>query len=168
MNMAKSKQKAKTQKQELTTPSLWGFNWLDVDRAFDNFRRDFERAFMTFPTITSPSFPSLPNTHTDIVDEGDNLVIKVDLPGVKKKDIELNVTDNSIEVSAEHEEEEEEKRKNFLRKERSELSYYRILPLPEKVVAGKAKAKLTDGILNITIPKAVPTPKPKKKSVSIQ
>jgi len=166
--MAKPKQKAKTQEKELTTPSFWGFNWLDVDRAFDNFRREFERSFSTFPTITLPSLPSLPNTHTDIIDEGNKLVVKVDLPGVKKKDIKLNVTDNSLEVSAEHKEEEEEKRKNFLRKERSEVSYYRTLPLPEKVVASKAKAKLIDGVLNITIPKAIPTPKPKKKSVSIQ
>ncbi len=166
--MAKSKQKAKTQKKELATPSFWGFNWLDVDRAFDNFRSEFERSLRKFPTITPPSLPSWPNTHTDIIDEGNKLVVKVDLPGVKKKDIKLNVTDNSLEVSAEHEEEEEEKRKNFLRKERSEVSYYRTLPLPEKVVASKAKAKLTDGVLNITIPKAIPTPKPKKKSVTIQ
>ena len=166
--MAKPKQKAKTQKQELTTPSFLGFNWLDVDRAFDNFRREFERVFRNFPTITPPSLPSFPNTHTDIIDEGNKLVVKVDLPGVKKKDIKLNVTDNSLEVSAEHKEEEEEKRKNFLRKERSEVSYYRTLPLPEKVVASKAKAKLTDGVLNITIPKAIPTPKPKKKSVTVQ
>ena len=167
--MAKTKRKeAKTQKNELTTPSFWSHNWLDIDRAFDNFRRDFERALRTFPTITPPSLPSLSNTHTDIIDEGDKFVVKVDLPGVKKKDIELNVTDNSIEISAEHKEEEEEKRKNFLRKERSKVSYYRTLPLPEKVISSKAKAKLTDGVLNITIPKAVPTPKQKKKSVSIQ
>ena len=166
--MAKPKQKAKAQKQELTTPSFLGFNWLDVDRAFDNLRREFERSFRNIPTITPLSLPSWPKTHTDIIDEGNKLVVKVDLPGVKKKDIKLNVTDNSLEVSAEHKEEEEEKRKNFLRKERSEVSYYRTLPLPEKVVAGKAKAKLTDGVLNITIPKAIPTPKPKKKSVSIQ
>ncbi len=82
--MAKLKQKAKTQKKELTTPSFWGFNWLDVDRAFDNFRREFERSFRNFPTITHPSLPSLPKTHTDIIDEGNKLVVKVDLPGVKK------------------------------------------------------------------------------------
>ena len=166
--MAKPKQKAKTQEKELATPSFLGFNWLDVDRAFDNLRREFERSFRNFPTITPPSLPSWPKTHTDIIDEGNKLVVKVDLPGVKKKDIKLDVTDNSLEVSAEHTEEEEEKRKNFLRKERSEVSYYRTLPLPEKVVAGKAKAKLIDGVLNITIPKAIPTPKPKKKSVTVQ
>jgi len=166
MNMAKKK-KPTTQKQALTTPSFWGFNWSEIDRAFDNFRRDFERSFMSFPTITAPSLPNLPTTHCDIIDEGDKLAVKVDLPGVKKKDIELNVTDNSVEISAEHKEEEQEKRKNFLRKERSEVSYYRTLPLPEKVISSKAKATLTDGVLNITIPKTVPSPKPKKKSVPI-
>ncbi len=164
--MAKKK-KPTTQKQALTIPSVWGFNWSEVDRAFDNFRRDFERSFTSFPTISTPSLPTLSNTHCDIIDEGDKLAVKVDLPGVKKKDIELNVTDNSVEISAAHKEEEEEKRKNFLRKERSEVSYYRTLPLPEKVISSKAKATLTDGVLNITIPKTVPSPKPKKKSVPI-
>lgn len=168
--MAKAKPKAKpqTKKQELTTPSFWNFNWPDIDRVFESFRRDFERAFMSSPMTSQPTLPRIQNTHCDIIDEGDNLAIKVDLPGVKKNDIKLNVTDNSVEVSAEHREEEQEKRKNFLRKERSEVSYYRALPLPEKVVSSKAKAKLTDGILNITIPKIVPSPKPKKTSVSVQ
>jgi HSP20 family protein len=87
---------------------------------------------------------------------------------VKKKDIDLNITDNSVEISAEHKEEAEEKKKNFLRKERSEVSYYRTLPLPEKIVSDKATAKLTDGILNIVLPKSRPTPTPKKKSITIQ
>lgn len=167
MNMAKKK-KIATQKPALITPSTLGFNWSEVDRAFDNFRRDFERSFMSFPSINTQSLPALPNADCDIIDEGDKLVIKMDLPGVKKKDIELNVTDNSVEISAEHKAEEEEKRKNFLRKERSKVSYYRTLPLPEKVVSSKAKANLSDGVLNITIPKTVPSPKPKKKSVPIQ
>lgn len=164
--MAKKKN-TPAQKQALTTPSVWGLNWSEVDRAFDNFRRDFERSFTSFPTISTPTLPTLPNTNCDIIDEGDKLVVKVDIPGVKKKDIKLNVTDNSVEISAAHKEEEEEKRKNFLRKERSEVSYYRTLPLPEKVISGKAKATLTDGVLNISIPKTVPSPKPKKKSVPI-
>lgn len=164
--MAKKKNKA-TQKQVLATPSVWGFNWSEVDRAFDNFRRDFERSFMSFPTISPSSMPKLPNASCDVIDEGDKLIVKVDIPGVKKKDIELNVTDNSVEISAEHKEEEQEKRKNFLRKERSEVSYYRTLPLPEKVISSKAKATLTDGVLNISIPKTIPSPKPKKKSVPI-
>lgn len=163
--MTKAKRSKKNQTQQHTT--LPTFGWSGIDRVFDNFRRDFERAFASFPTITSPTIPVLSST-CDLVDEGNRYVIKVDLPGVKKKDIDLNITDNSVEISAEHKEETEEKKKNFLRKERSEVSYYRTLPLPEKIVSGKAKAKLTDGILNIVLPKSRPTPKPKKRLVAVQ
>lgn len=163
-----AKKKKSTEQKETLMTTFRSFNWPDVDRAFDNFRRDFERSFMTFPVMSSQSISAIPITHADLIDEGNEFIVKVDLPGVKKKDIKLNVTDNSLEISAKHREEEKEKRKNFLRKERSEISYYRTLPLPEKVVSTKTKAKLMDGVLNITIPKIIPTSKPKKKLVSIQ
>ena len=163
--MTKVTRSKKNQTQQHTM--LPTFGWSGIDRVFDNFRRDFERTFASFPTITSPTIPVL-STTCDLVDEGNRYVIKVDLPGVKKKDIDLNITENSIEISAEHKDEVEEKKKNFLRKERSEVSYYRALPLPEKIVSGKVKAKLTDGILNIVLPKSRPTPKPKKRLVAVQ
>jgi HSP20 family protein len=92
----------------------------------------------------------------------------MDVPGVKKNEIQLEVTDNSLEVSAEHKEESEKKKKNYLRKERSHVSYYRTLPLSEKVVSGKVKAKLSDGVLDITLPKSKPTSVSKKQSIQVQ
>jgi HSP20 family protein len=92
----------------------------------------------------------------------------MDVPGVKKNEIELNVTDNSIEISAQHKESSEEKKKNFLRRERSEVSYYRTLPLPEKVNSGQAKAILSDGVLDVVLPKTTPTAVPKKRSIPVQ
>ena len=86
--------------------------------------------------------------------------------GLKKNEINLNVTDNSIEVTGEHK--EEEKKKNFLRKERHNTSYYQTIPLSEKVIPGKVKAKLTDGVLDVTLPKSKPTPTQKKKAVKVQ
>jgi HSP20 family protein len=145
---------------------IWPFNWSSLDRAFDNFRREFERSFTSFPTI--PAMSKTLSMSCDIADEGDKYLVKLDLPGVKKDEIKLNVFDNSIEVSAQHKEEEEEKKKNYIRKERSEVSYYRTIPLPEKIVSDKTQAKLIDGVLNITIPKATPTPKPKSTAIQVQ
>ena len=102
--MTKAKRSKKNQTQQHTM--LPTFGWSGIDRVFDNFRRDFERTFASFPTITSPTIPVLSST-CDLVDEGNRYVIKVDLPGVKKKDIDLNITDNSVEISAEHKEETE-------------------------------------------------------------
>lgn len=144
----------------------WPFNWQSLDRAFENFRKEFEKSFASFPSL--PQMPKMTSLSCDLADEGDKYVIKAEIPGVKKDEIKLNVFDNSLEISAQHKEEEEEKKKNYLRKERSEVSYYRTLPLPEKVVSDKTVAKLTDGILNITIPKAVPTPKAKSNSIQVQ
>jgi HSP20 family protein len=145
---------------------VWPFNWSSLDRAFDNFRREFEKSLASFPAL--PGLPKTSAMSCDIVDEGDRYVVKLDLPGVKKDEIKLSVFDNSLEVTAQHKEEEEEKKKNYVRKERSEISYYRTLPLPDKVISDKAQAKLTDGVLNITIPKAVPTPKPKSSTIQVQ
>lgn len=163
--MAKAK---KTQKTSTGLAPLWSSSWPDFDRVFENFRRDLEKSFSSFPSFSAAKFPKLPETSCDIIDEGSNFVVKVDMPGVKKNEIDLNVTENSIEISAKHKEEAEEKRKNYLRKERSHLSYFRTVPLPDKVVSSKTTAKLTDGVLNITLPKEKPTPRPTKRSVSIQ
>ncbi len=140
--------------------------WEDMDKSFENFRRDLEKSFASFPSFHGVS--KIPDTSCDVIDEGKQFRVKMNVPGIQKKDIKLNVTENSLEISAEHKEESEEKKKNYLRKERNQVSYYRTLPLSEKVVSGKTKAKLTDGVLDITLPKSKPTKVQMKKSVSVQ
>lgn len=161
----KSKAKKSDTSTELTP--FWRHDWPELDRAFDNFRRDFERTFTSFP-IGLPTFPSISSMSCDVVDEGDKFRVNVDLPGVKKDEIKLNVTDNSIEISAEHKEQEEEKRKNYIKKERKEVSYHRTLSLPERVFSSKASAKLNNGILTVEIPKTDPTPKLKSATIPVQ
>ena len=160
--MAKSKNPPK--KRTGITPFLTS-GWADIDISIDNMRKEMEKAFSSFPSI---SMPKMPESSCDVIDEGNQFRVKMDVPGVKKNEINLNVTDNSLEVSAEHKEESEEKKKNYLRKERSHVSYYRTLPMSEEVVSGKVKAKLTDGILDITLPKSKPTKAKTKKSISVQ
>ena len=132
----------------------------------DNFNMDFEKFFNHFHT-RSLFFPHIVSTSCDIEDLGKEILVKVDLPGVTKKDIKLDISESSIEISARHKDESKKNNKNFLKKERTELSYYRVLPLPVKVLSGKAKAKLSDGILNVTIPKVNPT-KQKKNSITVE
>ncbi len=144
---------------------LGGSSWTEIDRSIENFRRDMEKAFSSFPTI---SMPKMSHASCDVIDEGNQFRVKMDVPGIKKSEVKLNVSDNSVEISAEHKEESEEKKKNYLRKERSQVSYYRSLPLSEKILSDKVTAKLADGILDITLPKSKPTEIQKKKSISVQ
>jgi HSP20 family protein len=147
-------------------PQMQSFS--GFDRVFDNFRKDMEKSFLSFPRMEIPSFLKLQESSCDVIDEGKQLRVKMNVPGVTKKDVTLNVTDNSLEVSAEHKEESEEKKKNFIRKERSQVSYYRTLPLPDKISSGKVRAKLSDGVLEVTLPKSKPTSVQKKRSIKVQ
>jgi HSP20 family protein len=138
-------------------------SWFDIDRSIDNLRKEMEKAFSSFPTI---SMHTIPHTSCDIIDEGNQFRIKMDTPGIKKNELNLNVTDNSVEVTGEHK--EEEKKKNYLRKERHNISYYQTIPLSEKIIPDQVKAKLTDGVLDIILPKTKPTSTLKKRSIHIQ
>jgi HSP20 family protein len=157
--------KSKPQKKSTGITPFMTSSWMDIDKSIENLRRDMEKAFSS---IHFPKLPNMPQTSCDVIDEGNQFRVKMDVPGVKKNEIKLEVADNSLVVSAEHKEEYEEKKKNYLRKERSHVSYYRTLPLSENVVSGNVKAKLTDGVLDITLPKSKPTSVPKKKSISVQ
>jgi HSP20 family protein len=160
--------KSKPQKESTGIMPSWTSSWMDIDKSIENLRRDMEKAFSSFPSIHFPKMPHMPQTSCDVIDEGNQFRVKMDVPGVKKNEIKLEVADNSLVVSAEHKEESEEKKKNYLRKERSHVSYYRTLPLSENVVSGNVKAKLIDGVLDITLPKSKPTSVSKKKSISVQ
>ncbi len=123
--LAKAKKPIKKSKAPESTafPSglSWHSSWDNLDRAIQNFRKDmehvFERPFSfqpSFPMSTSfPEFPKMPETTCDVVDEGNQLRVKMNVPGVKKNEISLNVTDNSLEISAKH---------RVLRGEEKELS----------------------------------------------
>ncbi|MHA7646336.1 Hsp20/alpha crystallin family protein [Nitrosopumilus sp. S4] len=148
--------------KSVNTPSLYS-GWFDIDRSIENLRKEMEKAFSSFPTL-----PKVNHTSCDMIDEGNQFRVKLDVPGIKKNEIKLDVTENSLQISGQHKEESEEKKKNYLRKERNQISYYRTLPLSEKISTSKTKAKLTDGVLEIILPKSKPTKIHQKKSISIQ
>ena len=160
----------KSKKQEAPEDQMvpfWRHGWTDIDRLFDNMRRDFERSLSAFPSLGIPQF-SIAAPSCDISDEGDRFVVRAEIPGVSKDEIKLEATDSSLEISAEHREEEEEKKKNYVRKERKYTSYHRILPIPEKIDSSKTDAKLDKGILIVELPKQSPSPKPKTTRVKVQ
>jgi len=159
-----SKSKNIPQKHTGITP-LWSSGWAEIDKSIDNLRRDMEKAFSSFPAI---SMSKASHVSCDVLDEGNQFRVKMDVPGIKKNEVKLNVTEHSVEVSAEHKEESEDKKKNYLRKERSHVSYYRSLPLSDPVLPNKVTAKLNDGVLDIILPKSKTSETKNKKSISVQ
>ena len=84
--------------------------------------------------------------------EGDHLVVRADLPGIRPEEVKLDVEDDILTVSGEHRESTEEKDKSYVRRERRYGSFRRSLALPRGVDATKITAKTREGIVEVTIP----------------
>ena len=157
------------EKRELVP--FWRSGFDELDRVFDNFKRDFEHVFTPSLAVTKPfhsMFETSSTTACDLVDEGDKFVITADMPRIKKEEINLDVGDDYIDISAEHKESEEEKKKKYIRKEHSEVSIHRRMSLPDRVKSSDVKAKLNNGILTVELPKEKPTPQPKTTKIKVE
>lgn len=90
----------------------------------------------------------------DVIDREKELLVRGELPGVEKDDIEISVMGDRLMIEAERKFEEEEKKDAFFRHEVGFGTLMRTIPLPVEVDADKVKAELKDGFLEITLPKA--------------
>jgi HSP20 family protein len=128
----------------------------EIDRLFD----DFTRA-LPAPTFTASELtPSIDVTETDKQFE-----ITAELPGLEEKDVQVNVADNVLTIQGEKKAAKEEKDKSYRIFERRYGSFMRSLELPNGVDADAIKATLTNGVLNVIIPK---TPAAQVKKVEVK
>jgi HSP20 family protein len=89
----------------------------------------------------------------DLVESGDELVLRADLPGMTEDDVSIEIKDNVLTVSGERRSENEEKGESFYRAERAFGSFSRSLTLPEGVSADAVKASFDKGVLEVRVPK---------------
>ena len=115
---------------------------------------EFEKAFFSNPFGSFFNAPALNQFRTDVTDEGDHYLLETDLPGFEKKDITLDIHDDMLTIRAERKSKVEEKdqKDKVIRMERSYGSYQRSFDI-SGVDADQIKAKYTDGVLCLTLPK---------------
>ncbi len=115
----------------------------DMDRLFDSMsgRYPREREMVWAPPL-------------DIEETKDAVVVRTELPGMKKEDIKISIHGDQLCVSGERRHEAENKDRTFHRIERAFGKFQRTLVLPVDVAGDKAKAKFTDGVLELTLPKS--------------
>jgi HSP20 family protein len=88
-----------------------------------------------------------------VSEEGENVIVEAELPGIEKKDINLSVTNDLVTIKGEtKKEKKEEKKGRYYYNERYYGSFYRSIELPKEVDDKKAKASFKDGILKIELP----------------
>ena len=93
------------------------------------------------------------------------LIIRADLPGLTKEDINVDITDDAIKIRGERRQEKEENKEGYYRSERSYGSFYREVPLPNGVKREEANATFRNGVLEITMP--APARQPSSQRIEI-
>lgn len=89
----------------------------------------------------------------DIKEEEDKLVVTTDLPGINKEDVEINLKEDMLEISAKTGKEKETEEEGYIRRERAYTQFYRAVRLPTSVKEEGSTAKMENGVLTITLPK---------------
>ena len=123
----------------------------EIDRLFDDFfgRRwmrpfGWERPFADFSEF---------GPNVDVIDRDDEVVVRAEVPGCRKEDIEVSVSGNLLTLSGTTDHEEKEEKGNYYRAEIARGAFSRAVTLPAEVDDSKAKASMRDGLLELTLPK---------------
>jgi HSP20 family protein len=120
---------------------------------------ELDRAFDDWPSFRFPSFGQVTTSKSiawspkiDVFERDNRLVTRVDLPGMKKEDVSVEVTDGHLALSGERKHETEQKKDNLYHSEREYGSFYRAVPLPAGVKLEDVKATFSDGVLEVSVP----------------
>ena len=129
-------------------------------------RDDMDRLFNAFFGTEPHDIENMWRPAIDIEESNGNLLVRAEVPGMKKEDIKVAVKDNMLTISGERKRENETIEKTFHRIERSYGKFSRMIRLPAEVDADKVKATYKEGVLHVTLP----TPeamKPKQIEVKV-
>jgi len=156
--------------REWFMPSLWRENPFtmmqrlsaEIDRLFDTFGRG--------GGLSGPRFglggESRWSPEIEVHERDNQLVVCADLPGMKKDDIHLEITDDALIIRGERQNEFTDTQGGYQRSERSYGSFYRAIPLPGEIDPEQMRASFQDGVLKVTVP--LPSQQKRSRRIEIQ
>jgi HSP20 family protein len=157
----KGKQVATAQPRQTLSPLE------EMERLFENF---YPRGWMRPLHTDWPSWSEMARSFevkmpkVDVIDRDDEVVVRAEVPGVEKKDLDVSVTEQSITIKGETSHETKEEKGDYVRSEISQGTFSRTVSLPSTVDADKVKAEFKDGVLQLTMPKVERT---KRRAIKI-
>jgi HSP20 family protein len=131
----------------------------EMDRLFGDFGLD--RNWIP-PALTGEAGRTW-TPQVEIFERDGELVVRADLPGLKKEDVKVELADDGLTIEGERRSEHEENGEGYYRSERSYGNFYRRLPLPEGANPDDATAKFHDGVLEVTMPARKPVTRAARK-----
>ena len=133
----------------------------------DDFNRLIDGFFRGEPSDTTAPFTSAWIPAVDIAEHENDFVVRMELPGVAKEDVNITILEDILTVKGEKKQDRESKGSNYHRVERSYGSFQRSFTLPTAVKADRIDATFANGVLSITLPKAEES-KPKQIDVKVK
>jgi HSP20 family protein len=103
----------------------------------------------------------------DVFEDNESVIVKAEIPGIRKEDINVQLTGDTITISGEKKSESKVQEENFYRMESSYGSFVRSCQLPQGCLSDKARAIFKDGVLEIRIPKS-PEAQQRTKQITIE
>jgi HSP20 family protein len=144
-------------------------------RELESIKRDMERMVgdfvEPFPARHLFRWPRLSENdayypNVELINRDNEYLVRVELPGIDKKDLDLTITDDTLTIKGEAKRSEEVKEDDYLLSEVTYGKFSRTITVPTEVESGKARAKTSNGILEITLPKKKES-KPKEIKVEV-
>jgi HSP20 family protein len=148
-------EEAKKQELQKAQPARAMSPFEEMDRMFDQyFRRGWMRPWrFEWPGFPELALPEMKIPKVDVVDREADVVIKAEIPGVEKKDLDISVGEDTVTIKGSTSHEEKEEKGDYYRREISRGAFLRTVALPATVDGAKTKASFKDGMLELTIPK---------------
>lgn len=133
---------------------------------FRTLREEMDDMLGRFSTEINGDWPAgaiMPSV--DLSENDSSVCLRMDLPGVKPDDVNIEILGDTLRISGERKEEKEDKGETWHRVERRSGSFHRIVTLPCAVDDSRAEAEYADGVLTVTLPK---TPEARSRQVKIK
>ena len=137
----------------------------ELEEPARHFERIFDTSFLPAIWRRQPAAERVWAPAIEMVEKEDKFVVKAELPGIKEEDVDVSVVDDTLTIKGEKKTENEVKEEDYYCCERSYGSFFRSIGLPSNVDAKKIEANYEDGVLEVSLPKAVEA-KPEKIAIS--
>ena len=143
----------------------------DFNKLLDTFRGQF-RGYLwdPFRGFEWPVEYELPMRipYVDVIDSGNEYVVKAELPGLKKENVEIEVGTNELSLTARSDVQKEEEGKTYLHRERAFSTFHRHIGFGESIDTGKVSAQMAEGILEMKLPKLGSRSERETRKIAIQ
>jgi len=168
MTEKKSEDKSRRPEDDSTALALPSFGFPSI---FEEFVRPFDQFMEPFFPYSMRSFWTEMGGKEPIIDfqdRGDHYILMAELPGFERKDVEVKIDSNTLELKAEKSADKEAKSKEGTLTQHSRSYFHRHLVLPEEVVSEKVSGTMKNGVLELKLPKRAPKLSDKSRRVDLK